>query len=325
MVSLNVPYIRTAVFFYLFTLYIFLVAICSNSVSSIAKVLISIGAFTIPYVLALLCGSREFCFKRKYGSKKKAEVSNSLDTKFYNETMRYEQALKKYKRDRRLFSEYSNHISDCLEKIIAMLWRNCVTAHPVIDRLDEQTEELPQRGYSEDILLIALQARLGDCLYRDCRVGNYYPDIIVDIDGKYFIDIEIDEPYAYDSHEAIHYIGCGDEERNNYFIDNNWMVVRFSESQVRCMRDRCVDIVDALAKFIKSGDTNNLTKVWKWELELKVKRWTYKEAKEMSEKNTRDDEEYHIQYFKNTENSVRKMRNPMENKFEKNVIWHKGW
>ncbi len=72
------------------------------------------------------------------------------------------------------------------------------------------------------------------------------------------IDIEIDEPYEYKTKKEIHYIGCGDEDRNKYFISNNWFVIRFTENQIKNHLAECVDIVKAFVHFIDYGDTTKL-------------------------------------------------------------------
>lgn len=47
-----------------------------------------------------------------------------------------------------------------------------------------------------------------------------------------YVDIEIDEPYYYKTKEPTH---CSDQEkdkhRNAFFLENNWVVIRFAEEQ----------------------------------------------------------------------------------------------
>jgi hypothetical protein len=66
----------------------------------------------------------------------------------------------------------------------------------------------------------------------------YEPDISY-IDCKHknlFIDIEIDEPYDGVDRKPIHYIELGksiDDNRNKSFTNRGWMVIRFSEKQIK--------------------------------------------------------------------------------------------
>jgi len=55
-----------------------------------------------------------------------------------------------------------------------------------------------------------------------------------------WIDVEIDEPYDYKTGKPTH---CSDDERdrnrNSFFLNNNWIVVRFSEEQVVRYPESC--------------------------------------------------------------------------------------
>jgi len=55
-----------------------------------------------------------------------------------------------------------------------------------------------------------------------------------------WIDVEIDEPYDYKTGNPTH---CSDDERdrnrNSFFLNNNWIVVRFSEEQVVRYPESC--------------------------------------------------------------------------------------
>ncbi len=47
------------------------------------------------------------------------------------------------------------------------------------------------------------------------------------------VDIEIDEPYTAQSKTPIHYIACGDDYRDNVLNRHGWIVIRFTERQVK--------------------------------------------------------------------------------------------
>jgi|GEM_PF-5662473 len=108
----------------------------------------------------------------------------------------------------------------------------------------KQLDPMPpdaQRGVSEDYFLALLQQYFGDTVQ--------YPDGVFSIFGTTFdytpdmvyrdpytgltIDIEIDEPYAGKSKEP-HHCNDNDKDRNrdDFFLELNWVVVRFAEEQV---------------------------------------------------------------------------------------------
>lgn len=67
----------------------------------------------------------------------------------------------------------------------------------------------------------------------------YEPDFtLIKTNINLYIDIEIDEPYAAISREATHYNGI-DDNRNQFFNDRGWVVIRFSEKQVHLYPEQC--------------------------------------------------------------------------------------
>ena len=74
---------------------------------------------------------------------------------------------------------------------------------------------------------------------------SYVPDFCyLDDETKLSIDIEIDEPYSFDSGEPIHCIGS-DDIRNNYFLEMGWFILRFSESQIVNQTSECLELIHA--------------------------------------------------------------------------------
>jgi hypothetical protein len=65
------------------------------------------------------------------------------------------------------------------------------------------------------------------------RVGStwYYPDFIYSDATGLRIDIEVDEPYVWTTGEPRHCLGQ-DEARNAFFLQQQWLVLRFTEEQV---------------------------------------------------------------------------------------------
>lgn len=96
------------------------------------------------------------------------------------------------------------------------------------------------------------------------------------------IDIEIDEPYAGITRQPTHCIG-DDINRDNYFKDRGWIVVRFSEYQIHTQEKECLKYIAEIISSInssfdvptelKSTPKISIEKVWdvvqsqKWEKE----------------------------------------------------------
>lgn len=151
------------------------------------------------------------------------------------------------------------------------------------------------RGWSE--------ARFGD------HLGRYFPGKIhsgltlnipdfdhpytadftyVDSSLKLYIDIELDEPYAYNTKEPTHYLGARkDDNRNNFFLGKGWLVVRFSEEQVvRHPKSCCKTVAQAITSVL--GDDSVLNQFANVSNLQTMRRWTQSEAEDMAASNYRD-------------------------------------
>ena len=101
------------------------------------------------------------------------------------------------------------------------------------------------------------------------------------------IDIEVDEPYEGRTGEPHHCVDQGkDNRRNQFFIDNNWIVIRFSEKQVVQHPDSCCKVIaSAIARI--TGDYSCLVSLQDVPTLPSDKQWTIKEAKRMAKTNYR--------------------------------------
>lgn len=94
----------------------------------------------------------------------------------------------------------------------------------------------PSQGRSEATFKHYLQQNFGsEHIFTACRVrvGSswYYPDLIYSDAAGLRIDIEIDEPYVWATGKPHHYLGQ-DDARNAFFLQQQWLVLRFTEEQV---------------------------------------------------------------------------------------------
>ena len=144
-------------------------------------------------------------------------------------------------------------------------------------------DEGPQRGRSENKLLVALMKEIPNHVHIDTTISGYYPDMMVSArGGAYLIDIEIDEPYEMATKKEIHYIGCDDEDRNKRLGDKNWIVVRFSERQIMKDCDTCVSIIQDLVSFFDRWDVSQLDRINEKCESIKDKCWTKEDARLMA-------------------------------------------
>lgn len=131
---------------------------------------------------------------------------------------------------------------------------------------------------------------LGDCAILPAEnYRPYEPDIaIVDIERPSIrIDIEIDEPYAAITKKPTHYIKCGDDFRDMNLNNSGWIVLRFTEYQVKSDMFGCASYI---AKIVHSLNTSKpLPKsLLEHNIPQTQKRWTKIEAMIMASEKIRE-------------------------------------
>ncbi|MGL4498245.1 MAG: hypothetical protein ACRCU2_04205, partial [Planktothrix sp.] len=101
---------------------------------------------------------------------------------------------------------------------------------------------------------------------------------------KLYIDIEIDEPYIHNSKEPYHFLNFWkDDNRNSFFVQKGWIVVRFAEEQVAKWPLSCCKVVATIINEL-TGQPIPETLASQPDLP-EIKRWTEAEAQEMANKN----------------------------------------
>jgi len=149
----------------------------------------------------------------------------------------------------------------------------------------------PKRGRAELEFLVKLNNHLKEYIFVDMvpqlnsnrNSRTYNPDftLICPKTGLH-IDIEIDEPYSFQNKTPIHYIGCGDNERDNFFLELNWCVIRFTEKQIIENTSECI-------KTIQSVYDNLINMSSGYDNFLKSEpKWSYEEALIMQNKSYRE-------------------------------------
>ena len=132
-----------------------------------------------------------------------------------------------------------------------------------------------------------LVARLALLYPQILKIGVKFPDllyatIILHVNNKVIINIEIDEPYNRETKQEKNFIGSVAEERDNFCAKNNWFVLRFTESQVTYALSECVSIVQELVLFTQSANTQHLLNIREVSKSIEVLCWTKEEAKLMA-------------------------------------------
>jgi hypothetical protein len=153
-----------------------------------------------------------------------------------------------------------------------------------------------QEGFSEAKFYAHLNHHFKGKIHRKLTSTNqfkppynlYSPDFAyIDRSLSLYIDIEIDEPYAYNTGKPTHYDGAtNDFNRNNHFLARNWLVIRFAEEQVvRSPKSCCKAIAQVIAEVI--GDSLELMQFSGVPDLPTMRQWTEAEAAQMAEKNYR--------------------------------------
>ena len=114
--------------------------------------------------------------------------------------------------------------------------------------------------------------------------NNYYPDFTYSHPSGLRIDIEIDEPYSGITKEPIHYQGQ-DAQRNKYFTEKGWVVVRFAEQQIIAQPALCCQfLAQVITQFVPVQAAFSPTQGTL----MPVPKWTMEQAREMARRNARE-------------------------------------
>jgi hypothetical protein len=117
---------------------------------------------------------------------------------------------------------------------------------------------------------------------------HYWADFIIyHQNSGLALDIEIDEPYVGNTGKPHHCLDFDkDIRRNRFFLQRNWIIIRFAEIQVVNHPLSCCKVIaQTIAKI--TGDKSSLLILDSLpDLPLQ-KRWTNKEARQMAKNNYR--------------------------------------
>jgi hypothetical protein len=158
----------------------------------------------------------------------------------------------------------------------------------------QATSSIIREGSSESLLFTALEKLYPQYIKIDTKLDCFYPDLVLWVNGI-GIDIEIDEPYTFESGmtKEIHYVldyggnASIDKSRDDSFVGKNWFVLRFSEEQIITHLSECIEAIRAIVNFITYKNERYLSDYNRIATRLAKPRWTKERARAMAKTNAR--------------------------------------
>ncbi|HEY9699061.1 MAG TPA: hypothetical protein V6D10_17505 [Trichocoleus sp.] len=233
-------------------------------------------------------------------------ASGAIATQVWRQAKRYKQGKQDYERQ---LAEYKQQEEECRQQRKEYLetvkqakspegiakFRYELVCQALEQVAPHDSNGKARRGWTEK--------KFGECLrqYFDNKIQEglqlkipdfNYPYTVdfgyVDPDLNLYIDIEIDEPYAYGSKEPLHCLGAWkDNKRNQFFLERGWIVIRFCEEQIaRYPQECCKAIAEEIADIL--SDKSILEQFSEVPSIEPMPQWTRQEAEKMAKEGYRD-------------------------------------
>ncbi len=187
---------------------------------------------------------------------------------------RYEKQMETYKKD---LISYQKKVEDILSYTNINNFRIIERERRIATKYrGKELDRDVQKGRYDDFFLQKLKNsfnnKISDLIEFTLPNGNaFVPDAaFIDPISGLCIDIEIDEPYSIPSGKAIHYIGGPDDNRNTYFAEMGWFVIRFAEEQIAKYSEQCIVFIKEFIAQLKNGQRPSFP--------FPVKRWTINDS-----------------------------------------------
>lgn len=214
---------------------------------------------------------------------------------YTNALREYERRLKEYQTAMKVYEDRATHYKEnSHSEYIRYLLGTCLDEYtpPTI----ESNLTAVRQGPAERFFFVYLKERMSDDFellvdvqtkhyFRDGgKAYYYYPDIVIrNKPTGLMIDIEIDEPYVAKTGEPIH---CykDDDDRNDALVDDNWIVLRFTEEQVIRFPDICLAYIRTVCSDILThSEKCNNPMTWGFT----QRPWSSYESRQMADTNYR--------------------------------------
>lgn len=215
---------------------------------------------------------------------KSQEEINELNIKYEKDLIIFEKHKNRIIKLNTIEREkHSNQLNEAVSKYKEKEYLNSLKPLFGIKRNRENLK----RGKSEFYFLKLLLSHYGNKIKMDSVINRtnyyYYPDFVyVCNDSGLHIDIEVDEPYTLRDKSPIHYTNSNDDNRNNFFLRHNWIVIRLTEKQITKEPSKCIDLIDSIIKNVLKKKTTFKNEV------TEERRWSYEEALLMASKDYRN-------------------------------------
>ncbi|MBD2484011.1 hypothetical protein [Planktothrix sp. FACHB-1365] len=236
----------------------------------------------LAFWLSLICASLSAvaaCFYLQF-------INFKLGKHYQNKLTKTQQQISKFKSNslqqckNQKMEQYNNLLEDRSNKLLFLLSK-------IVQPPSNQGNTGVQQGVSEKQFFIYL-CRYFSGVYDFC-MGVEFPIpntsfcytadfILIHQQTGLAIDIEIDEPYDGKTGKPHHCVDQNkDQQRNRFFLERNWAVIRFSEYQVVKYPEGCCKAI-AQVIFQITGDDSGLIKLQNIKDLLPHKQWKNKEA-----------------------------------------------
>ena len=185
-------------------------------------------------------------------------------------------------------NDHFSQDKDYLYPVVKMPKNNCLLKLPREGRTN-------QKGFKEDDFYNQIKTHIPQIEITNnvhMVIPNfnkpYEPDIVLyDKKLNLYIDIEIDEPYDGYFRYPTHYVHPEEEVKKDdirdlFFTESGWVVIRFSEKQVHCQPNECIDYIKNTLNSIynKHFDTSvkcNRENQWDYNLCIQWQKIYYRE------------------------------------------------
>ena len=240
----------------------------------------SVMAFWSSIVCASVSAVATFSYLRFVDFQRRDRYKQRL-TEYQQQLSKYESYQLHRLQPKGKESEQYNYLLQERYKLLKKLLKKIVQP-PAI-----QSKGGAQQGVSEKQFFIYLCRYFSD-FYDFCMGGEfpipstsfrYTADfILVHQPTGLAIDIEIDEPYDGRTGKPHHCVDRNkDSQRDRFFLERNWVVIRFSELQVVKYPDACCKAIARVISQI-TGDYRSLVKLQNVKDSLPHQQWKVKQA-----------------------------------------------
>ncbi|ANV85757.1 hypothetical protein AWQ21_14580 (plasmid) [Picosynechococcus sp. PCC 7003] len=205
----------------------------------------------------------------------------------------YPRRLTDYEKERRNFQDLKNRLKD--PQFVQEYQQKLLNQFKNTIYQPDGYNSNARTGRCEGCLYRAMNKHLPGKIIQNAKLDipnysyPYSPDVCYVYDDIYF-DIEVDEPYTPlngdGDYKPIHgWEESKEHNRNNFFLNKGWVVIRFSEEQVARYPDSCVkEIAQVVEQITQEPLPASLVNV---ENLNPQPRWTIEEAEQLADRNHR--------------------------------------